>query len=71
MLAGPDGEVLVSNRAATDLLGFDEDGPIGKDWFKTRWVGAIGEDGSPFPAGELPPLRAIAGGGRCATPSWE
>jgi diguanylate cyclase (GGDEF)-like protein/PAS domain S-box-containing protein len=62
VLAGPDGEVLVSNRAATDLLGVEEDGPLGRRWFETRWEGAIREDGSPFPADELPPLRAIAGG---------
>ena len=62
VLAGPDGEILVSNRAATDLLGVEEDGPLDRHWFETRWEGAINQDGSPFSAGELPPLRAIAGG---------
>jgi diguanylate cyclase (GGDEF)-like protein/PAS domain S-box-containing protein len=62
VLAGPDGEILVSNRAATDLLGAEEDGPLDGHWFETRWEGAIREDGSPFPADELPHLRAIAGG---------
>ena len=62
VLAGPDGEILVSNRAATDLLGVEEDGPLGRHWFETRWEGAIGEDGAPFPADELPPLRAIVDG---------
>ena len=62
VLAGPDGEVLVSNRAAVDLLGAEGDGPLGRRWFETRWEAAIREDGSPFPADELPLLRAIAGG---------
>ena len=62
VLAGPDGEVLVSNRAALNLLGVEVDRLLGKHRFETCWNGAIREDGSPFPAGELPHLRAIAGG---------
>ena len=62
VLAGPDGEILVSNRAALSLLGVEGDRPLGRRLFKTCWRGAIREDGSPFPADELPPLRAIAAG---------
>ncbi len=62
VLAGPAGEILVSNRAAVNLLGVEGDRPLGRRLFETCWAGAIREDGSPFPADELPPLRAIAGG---------
>lgn len=62
VLTGSDGEILVSNRAALNLLGVEEDGLLGKRLLDALCEGAVREDGSPFPADELPPLRAIASG---------
>ena len=62
VLAGPDGEILVSNRAALRLLRAGEGSSLDGRLFEACWEGAIREDGSPFPVAELPPLRAIADG---------
>ena len=61
LLLGPRGEILLSNRAALNLLGLEEDQLLGKTSFDLDW-NAIYEDGSPFPIEERPVPRVITGG---------
>jgi PAS domain S-box-containing protein len=61
LVEGPRAEVLMSNRAAVDMLGLSEDQLIGKTCFDPDW-GVTYEDGSPFPGEYRPVPRAIATG---------
>jgi PAS domain S-box-containing protein len=61
LLQGSRGEILLSNRAALNLLGLEEDQLLGKTSVDLDW-NAIHEDGSPFPIEEHPVPRAIASG---------
>ena len=61
LLQGSRGEILLSNRAALNLLGLEEDQLLGKTSVELDW-NAIHEDGSPFPIEEHPVPRAIASG---------
>lgn len=59
LLQGPDSEILMSNSAALELLGLQEDQLLGKTSFDPNWR-VIHEDGSPFPAETHPVPLAIA-----------
>jgi len=59
ILQGPNAEVLVSNRAALDLLGLTEEQLLGKTSLDPDWQ-VIHEDGSPFPGETHPVPQAIA-----------
>lgn len=61
LLQGPRAEILLSNRAALNLLGLEENQLMGKTYFDLDW-NALYEDGSPFPIEEHPIPRAIASG---------
>jgi PAS domain S-box-containing protein len=59
LLQGPGAEIILSNRAALDLLGLTEDQLLGKRSFDPSW-NVVHEDGSPFPGPDHPVPRAIA-----------
>lgn len=61
MIQGPQAEILVSNPAATRLLGLTEDQLLGKTSFDPDWI-VLHEDGSPFAASEHPVPQVIATG---------
>jgi PAS domain S-box-containing protein len=58
LVQGPSAEILVSNRAALELLGLDEAQLLGRTSFDPGW-NVIHEDGSPFPGPEHPVPIAI------------
>lgn len=53
ILQGPDGEMIVCNNAALDMLGLTEDQLLGKTSFDPRW-NVIHEDGKYFPPDQHP-----------------
>ncbi|MCL6433626.1 MAG: response regulator [Leptolyngbyaceae cyanobacterium HOT.MB2.61] len=59
LLQGPDSEILMSNRAALEMLGLEEDQLLGKTSFDPNWK-VIHEDGSPFLSETHPVPVAIA-----------
>jgi PAS domain S-box-containing protein len=59
LLQGPDAEIILSNRAALDLLGLTEEELLGKSSLDPNWS-VIHEDGSPFPGPDHPVPQAIA-----------
>lgn len=61
LLQGPAAEVLVSNRAALDLLGLNEAQLLGMTSFDRDW-NVIREDGSTFPGPDHPVPTAIRTG---------
>ncbi len=62
LLIDPDGDILLSNRAALGLLGVAEADLVGKNCSAVGWDAVIREDGSPSRAEELPAPLAIASG---------
>lgn len=58
LVQGPAAEILVSNRAALELLGLERDQLLGKTSFDPDW-NVVHEDGSPFPGPEHPVPTAI------------
>jgi PAS domain S-box-containing protein len=61
LLQGPRTEILLSNPAALELLGLDEDQLLGKSSFDPDW-NVIREDGGVFPGAEHPVPQAIRSG---------
>jgi PAS domain S-box-containing protein len=59
LLQGPAAEILLSNRAALELLGLTESQLLGKSSFDPDW-NVIHEDGSPFLGSTHPVPQAIA-----------
>jgi PAS domain S-box-containing protein len=59
LLQGPSAEMLLSNRAALNLLGLTEDQLLGLTSFDPAW-NVIHEDGSPFPGHDHPVPQVIA-----------
>jgi PAS domain S-box-containing protein len=58
LVQGPSAEIVVSNRAALELLGLDESQLLGKTSFDPDW-NVVHEDGTPFPGPEHPVPTAI------------
>ncbi|HSO31283.1 MAG TPA: PAS domain S-box protein [Labilithrix sp.] len=58
LVQGPSAEILVSNRAALDLLGLDEAQLLGRTSFDPEWK-VTHEDGTPFDGAEHPVPTAI------------
>lgn len=59
LLQGPKTEMLLSNKAALNMLGVTEDQLLGKTSFDPDW-NVIHEDGSPFPGDTHPVPQSIA-----------
>jgi PAS domain S-box-containing protein len=59
LLQGAEAEIMVSNRAALQLLGLTEDQLLGKSFFDLDWD-VIHEDGSPFSSEESTPCRRLS-----------
>jgi PAS domain S-box-containing protein len=59
LLQGPKTEMLLSNKAALNMLGVTEDQLLGKTSIDPDW-NVIHEDGSPFPGDTHPVPKAIA-----------
>ncbi len=58
LLQGPESEILLSNKAALDMLGLSEEELYGRSSFHPEW-NVIHEDGSPFPGHNHPVPTAI------------
>lgn len=58
LLQGPESEILLSNKAALDMLGLSEEELYGRSSFHPDW-NVIHEDGSPFPGHTHPVPTAI------------
>ena len=61
LLYDKEGEILLNNPKALELLGLTEEQLLGKDVYDKRW-NAIHQDGSPFPNSTHPVPRAISSG---------
>lgn len=59
LVQGERSEILLHNQAALAMLGVTAEQLRGRDSFDPRWTVVRG-DGSPFPADELPVVRALA-----------
>lgn len=58
VVQGPSAEIRVTNRAALELLGLDEEQLLGRTSFDPEW-NVVHEDGSPFPGSDHPVPSAI------------
>ena len=59
LLHGAEGQVLLANNRALELLGMPQEQLVSKTWLDPDW-NSIHEDGSPFPGAEHPVPRCIA-----------
>jgi PAS domain S-box-containing protein len=61
VIHGPAAEIVLSNAAATSLLGLSEEQLLGKSSFDPDW-NVIHEDGAPFPGETHPAAQVLASG---------